>query len=75
MKNITTTVEDEVARWARVWAARSETSLSRLVSERLRCRMREDQGYEQAMQRYLAVQPTPLKAGGRYPKREELHER
>jgi plasmid stability protein len=75
-KNVTITLEEEVARWARVWAARHDTSVSRLVGELLRQRMLEEVGYEAAMQQHLAVEPKPLKKeGGRYPSRDELHDR
>ena len=40
MKSITITVDEEVARWARVWAAQQNTSVSRLVGELLRQRER-----------------------------------
>ena len=75
MKNMTITVEEEVARWARVWAARHNTSVSRLVGELLRQRMLEDRGYRGAMKQYLSRSPAPLKASGAYPSREELHDR
>jgi hypothetical protein len=75
MKNITITVDEEVARWAKVWAAERNTSLSRLLGELLRQRMMEEKGYEQAMRQYLARKPVPLKTSGGYPGRNELHAR
>lgn len=76
MKNITITVEEEVARWARVWAAEQNTSVSRLVGELLRERMNEGKNYELAMRRYGRRKPAKLKASaGGYPKRDELHAR
>ncbi|HEY3352843.1 MAG TPA: DUF6364 family protein [Polyangia bacterium] len=75
MRNITITVEEEVARWARVWAAEHESSVSRLVGELLRQRMEEEAGYEAAMKQYLASRAVRLKRAGSYPRREELHER
>jgi hypothetical protein len=36
MKNVTITIEEDVARWARIRAAEEETSLSRRVGEMLR---------------------------------------
>jgi hypothetical protein len=36
MKNVTITLDEKVARWARIRAAEEETSLSRLVGEMLR---------------------------------------
>ncbi len=75
MKNVTITLDEDVARWARVWAARNDTSVSRLLGELLRERMLREEGYEAAMQQYLSVAPRPLKEGGRYPARVEIHER
>lgn len=75
MKNVTITIEDDVARWARVWAARQGVSLSRLVSDWLRRAQRQEEGYEQAMERFLSVEPSPLKTDGGYPARSSLHER
>ena len=75
MKNLTITVDDEVARWARVWAAERNTSVSRLVGELLRERMLEERGYEAAKSQYLSQKPVVLKKSGHYPSREDLHDR
>lgn len=76
MKNITITVDEEVARWARVWAAQQNTSVSRFVGDLLRQRMVEDEDYELAMRRYIRRKPVELKASARsYPERDELHAR
>jgi hypothetical protein len=76
MKNITVTLDDKTAAWARVYAARRNTSLSRFLGELLHRTMRESREYEDAMQRYLAKKPVDLNRGGlKYPSREELHER
>jgi hypothetical protein len=76
MKNITITVDEKIAAWARVYAARSKQSLSRFVAELLDSKMRESREYDEAMLRYLAVKPTRLNAlAAKYPKREELHDR
>ena len=74
MKNITITVDEDVAKWAKVYAAQQDTSLSRLVGEMLRERMRRESGYAEAMAEYLAEEGVPL-GGAPYPSREELHER
>jgi hypothetical protein len=55
MKNVTVTLDEDVARWARVWAARQNKSVSRLLGEMLRERMRHEEGYERAMEEDLAV--------------------
>ncbi len=75
MRNLTITVEEEVVRWAKVWAARHDTSVSRLVGELLKERMLRERGYETAMHRYFSGEPAPLKKKGGYPRREELHDR
>jgi hypothetical protein len=76
MKNVTITLEEEVARWARIRAAEEDTSLSRLVGEMLREKMRDESNYQAAMQNYLAQSPRMLKKkGDKYPDREELHDR
>jgi hypothetical protein len=75
MKNVTITLDEETARWARIEAAHRDMSVSRLIGELLHEHMRAQTTYEEAMQRYLARTPTVLKATGRYPTREELHNR
>lgn len=75
MKNVTITLDEEVAQWARIWAAKHHTSVSRLVGEMLRRRMLEEEGYEAAMKQYLTAKPVLLKRQGKYPSRDELHER
>jgi len=76
MKNVTITLEEEVARWARIRAAERNTSLSKLVGELLRQHMKEEQAYDAAMKRYLSRKPKRLKPRGEpYPAREELHDR
>ena len=49
MKNVTITMEDSVADWARIEAAKRNTSVSRLVGEMLAEKMRRDDAYEVAM--------------------------
>ncbi|MFZ5469841.1 MAG: DUF6364 family protein [Myxococcota bacterium] len=76
MKNLTITVDEEVARWARVWAAEQGTSVSKLVGKLLRQRMEEERGYQAAMRRDLGRKPLALKGeGDRYPSRDELYDR
>jgi hypothetical protein len=76
MKNVTITLDEEVARWARIMAAEQNTSVSRLVGEMLREKMIEEQNYQIAMQQYLSHPPTVLKiAGEKLPVREALYER
>jgi hypothetical protein len=76
MKNVTITLDEETARWARIRAAEQNTSVSRLVGEMLRDQMRDDEAYRLAMQEYLGLEPKILKrAETGYPRRNDLHER
>lgn len=76
LRNVTITLDEETARWARVEAARQDTSVSRWLGEILREQMRQDLGYEGARRRYLAQSPGVHRSPGqRLPSREELHDR
>ena len=76
MKNITITLDEKTAAWARVHAAQHDKSVSRLVGEMLQTHMHEAREYDEAMRRWFSVKPVKLgKPGGRYPRREELHDR
>jgi len=74
LRNITITLEEDLARWARIEAAREDTSVSQFLAELLRQRMREQDSYEQSMRRALARKPFPA-TDGKYPKREEIYDR
>jgi hypothetical protein len=63
-----------VAQWARIEAARQDTSGSRLWGELLKERMPSQGGYERAMRRALGRKPF-LRSTGRYLTREEAHDR
>jgi hypothetical protein len=76
MKNITITLDEKIAAWARSHAAERDMSLSRFVGELLERTMRESREYRRAMRAYLSRQPTHLKKkSARYPRREELYDR
>ena len=76
MKNVTITLDEKVARWARIRAAEQNTSVSRLVGELLYEKMIDEEKYLIAMQQYLSQPPSKLKKSGvKYPSREELHDR
>ena len=76
MKNVTITLDEEVARWARIRAAEQNTSVSRLVGEMLKEKMQSEEAYLLAMKQFLAKKPRVInKSGAPYPSREELHER
>jgi len=74
LRNVTVTLEENVAQWARMEAARRDTSVSRLLGELLKERMSAQGGYERAMRRALDRKPF-LKSDGRYLTREEAHDR
>ena len=74
LRNVTVTLEEPVARWARIEAARNETSVSRLLGTILKEQMLHSDGYERAMRRAL-TRKAFLKTGGRYLSREETHDR
>jgi hypothetical protein len=76
MKNVTITLDENVARWARIRAAELNTSVSRLVGEMLREKMLDDEKYEQARREYLSQKPMKLrKPVAPHPKREDLYGR
>jgi hypothetical protein len=74
LRNVTVTLEENVARWARIEAARQDTSVSQLLAGILKKRMQENDSYERAMRQALAREPF-LKTDGRYLSREEVHDR
>ena len=74
LRNITITLEEDLARWAKVEAARRDTSVSRLLAGILKEQMVENGEYERAMQEALAREPF-LSSEGPYLTREEAHER
>jgi hypothetical protein len=76
LKNVTITLDEVTAGWARVHAAQRNVSMSRFVGELLEQNMRQSREYDEAMRRFLARRPVRLKREGeRYPNREEIHDR
>jgi len=77
MKNVTITLEEDVARWARIRAAELDTSVSKLVGEMLKEKMRGDRKtQQQAIKDFLASPGYAIDMpGGRLPKREEIYDR
>jgi hypothetical protein len=75
MKNVTVTMDEEVARWARVEAARQEMSLARFVGKLVREHMQERQTYERAMRAFMRTKPTGGGGGQPLPTRDEIHDR
>ena len=76
MKNVTIRLDDETAAWVRAYAAQRGTTVSGVIGEMVRRRMREVREYDQAMRRFLAKRPVKLgRPGQRYATRAELHDR
>jgi len=74
MKNVTVTMEDSVADWARMEAARRNTSVSRLVGEVLAQQMRHDDAYDRAMREALEFRSWGQPSGPSL-KREQMYDR
>ena len=65
-----------IAQWARVWATKNNTSISRLFGKLLKEKMQQEEGYEIAMKQYLSTPATALKSTTeKYPNRDSSHER
>ncbi len=76
MKNITITLQEDLARWLRVKAAEDDRSVSRWLAELLEGMRLREGAYESAMRRYLEMKPRKLDwLDGRKATREELHDR
>ena len=74
MKNVTITVEDDALEWARIEAAKRNSSVSRLVGEILREKMRQEDAYEQAMREALKFESWGA-SDGPYLTRDEMYDR
>jgi plasmid stability protein len=75
-RNITITLDEEVARWIRILAAEHDTSVSKLLGDFLKEKMEGERNYHQSMETFLTRTPKPLKkTGASYPSRDSLHER
>ncbi|MYB41657.1 MAG: CopG family transcriptional regulator [Chloroflexi bacterium] len=76
MRNVTITLDDDTALWARIEAARADTSLSRFVGGLLREQMQRRSRYEEARRAFMEYRPSSSLSGGApYPSRDEIHER
>ena len=75
MKNVTLSIPNEVAKWARVWATEHDTSVSKMLSDLLKERMELAINYQNAMNIFLSRGPVELKKGEGYPSRDSLYER
>ena len=75
MKNITVSLPEELARWARLWAAEEDSSVSALLARLLQEKRESESRYQAAMTQFLSVKATIISDGSAYPSRESLHER
>lgn len=77
MRNVTISLNDETARWARIKAAEADQSLSRFISGLLEKERCHGDDYIAAMNEFFAIQPWRLRddPSERYPSRDELYDR
>jgi hypothetical protein len=74
--NITLRIDAELARAAKILAARRGTSVSRLVAEQLELIVQRDRAYESAKRRALGRLSRAVELQWQKPaSRDELHER
>ncbi len=75
LKNVTITVSEEVAHWARLKAAEENTSVSRLVGRMLEREMKLSDEYQKAYRRWKRIGTIGgVDAAGRM-SRDETHAR
>ncbi len=75
-RNVTVTLREDVARWARIKAAEQDTSVSRMLGDLLEAQMKHDEEYDRAMERFLSTPARRLRTDATpYPERGSLHER
>lgn len=63
MRNVTIALPEEVARWARVQAAKQGKSLSCFVRDLLAAEMPRETAYEEAMRNYMSMHVLPGSGG------------
>ena len=73
MKNVTVSMEESVSNWARIEAARRNTSVSTLIGEMLAEKMRHDDVYERAMNEWLNQPRGWISDGTPYYTRDEIY--
>ena len=73
---MTITLDDDTALWARIEAAKRDTSVSRFVGDLLRSRRLDDESYDRARQAYQKRRRHVISEPGQpYPTRDEVHQR
>jgi len=76
VKNVTISLDEQTALWARMEAARRDMSLSRFVGDVLRRHMHDDEEYARARRSYGRRSPALLSKGAQsYPTRDDVHTR
>ena len=76
MKNVTITLPENVAKWLRIKAAENDRSVSKWLAELIEGIQRQEDEYDVAMKRYLAMEPRTINwPDGRRPTRDELYDR
>ncbi|MEX2599710.1 MAG: hypothetical protein WD533_08650 [Dehalococcoidia bacterium] len=74
-RNVTITLDEDVADWVRVEAAKHRMSVSRFLGEQLREQMETSPGRSAAKRRLFSRPPAPLKDSNPMPRREDIHDR
>jgi len=74
LRNVTITLEEEVARWARIRAAEEDSSVSHLVGGLLRQLMQQHERFDRARREFQRLGSSII-SDSPYPRREDLHER
>jgi hypothetical protein len=72
VKNVTISLDEEVASWARIEAAKAGKSLSRYIGDRLSEEMRREGSQRAALERFLSAPGWPGITEN-LPSREELY--
>lgn len=74
LRNLTITVDEAAAEWARIQAAKEDVSVSRLVGRMIEERMKGEDEYARAMRESMARKPFG-KSTGKLLSRDEIHDR
>ena len=74
MKNITISIADEAAEWARIEAARRNSSVSRMLGEILHDKMLQDDAYAVAMKGAVEFKTWGI-PDGPYLTRDQIYDR
>lgn len=76
MRNVTISLDDDTAAWARKYAAERDTSVSGLVADLIAEKRKSNDAYEAAKRQFFSRPLLPLSGPWKpYPKRDELYDR